>query len=113
MSADSACVLAVSSTALLGMVVGTRYVVTKASKNGEFQVGDHIELCEDGDVLNREAHGWMPAEDLAEATQGMELGIDVTWAASQRAKLERQLASLPNAMLSGKTAAHDAAEKDE
>jgi len=51
---------------------GIRYIVTKASRNREFQVGDQIRLEADGSISNFHAQGWMPPEDVPEATRGME-----------------------------------------
>lgn len=56
-----------------------RYVVTRESVNGEFQVGDHIRLLDNGDLENAEAHGWMPREDVPAATEGMQVREDSEW----------------------------------
>jgi len=77
-----------------GMRVGMRYVVTHASKNREFQVGDRVRLMENGDILNTAAQGWMPAEDVPSATRGMVVAPDADWAKAMRADLERRLAEL-------------------
>lgn len=53
------------------MVIGIRYVVTQGSVDGEFQPGDKIILYPDGDIGNISVAGWMPAEDVPEATRGM------------------------------------------
>ena len=50
-----------------------RCVVTHPSKNGEFKTGDVIWLEEDGAIMNGTVHGWMAAEDVPEATEGMEV----------------------------------------
>ena len=50
-----------------------RYVVTHPSKHGEFKVGDVIWLEEDGAIMNGTAKGWMAAEDVPAATEGMEV----------------------------------------
>ena len=52
---------------------GVRCVVTHPSKNGEFKKGDVIWLEEDGAIINRTIKGWMAAEDVPEATEGMEV----------------------------------------
>ena len=49
-----------------------RGIVTKSSANGEFQVGDHIVFYAGGDIGNREAGGWIVAENVPAATEGME-----------------------------------------
>lgn len=43
------------------MGVGKRYIVTKASRHREYQVGDRIKLCADGTIENVQAAGWMEA----------------------------------------------------
>jgi len=53
---------------------GVRCVVTRPSKHGEFKKGDVIWwLEEDGAIMNGTAKGWMAAEDVPEATEGMEV----------------------------------------
>ena len=76
------------------MCVGMRYIVTHASADKEFQVGDRIRLCVDGSIENIEANGWMSAEDVPMATRGMRVRPDADWAAAMRADLERKLATL-------------------
>ena len=81
---------------------GVRYVVTRDSNNREFQCGDHIWLADDGSIICREAMGWMPEEDVADATEGMEVAIDATWMEKERKRLERELSRLQsNAEVSG------------
>jgi len=87
----------VRSSEELGMRVGVRYVVTRASEDGEFQVGDRVRLMEDGSIMNAQAEGWMPAEDVPMATRGMQVAPDADWAAAMRADLERKLAELKHA----------------
>jgi hypothetical protein len=84
------------------MICGYRYIVTKASKNREFQVGDKIKLCDDGSILNLKVAGLMPAEDVAEATFGMTVKLDLQWYKDQRQKLIAKLATMPK--LDGATA---------
>ena len=83
--------------AALGMRVGVRYVVTRDSEHREFQVGDRIWLDSDGNITCSTANGWMPAEDVPEATRGMQIAPDAKWATATRADLERKLAALPQA----------------
>jgi len=52
---------------------GVRCVVTHPSKNGEFKNGDVIWLEEDGAIMNNTIKAWMAAEDVPEATEGMEV----------------------------------------
>jgi hypothetical protein len=85
---------------------GVRYIVTRDSKNKEFQRGDHIWLDErDGSILCREVFGWVPAEYVADATEGMEVAVDTDWIAKQRERLERQLAALHQHQIGDYTAA--------
>lgn len=78
----------------LGIVPGKRYVVTKASDDGTFEVGDHINMTDSGDINCCEASGWIDAEDVPWATKGMEVEIDREWIADRRAKLLEELAAL-------------------
>jgi hypothetical protein len=87
--------LEVRLSGLLGMRVGVRYVVTRGSKNREFQVGDRVWLEDDGSIMCPAAHGWMPPEDVVEAAEGWAIEPDANWAAAMRADLERKLAALP------------------
>ena len=82
---------------LLGMRIGARYVVTRGSKHREFQTGDRVWMNPDGSIMCPAAQGWMPAEDVIEATEGWAIEPDANWAAAKRADLERQLASLKHA----------------
>lgn len=52
------------------MCVGVRYVVTRASKNREFQCGDRVWMEPDGSIVNPAANGWMPPGDVIDATRG-------------------------------------------
>lgn len=56
-----------------GMIVGEVYVVTRGSRDGEFRVGDRVSLLEDGCIFNYVARGWMPAEDVIEATRDWQI----------------------------------------
>ena len=77
------------------MQQGLRYVVTKASDDETFEVGDHILLCANGDIVNRDAQGWIDKVDVEEATRGMEVEVDSKWAERRRKKLLQELAELP------------------
>jgi hypothetical protein len=54
------------------MTQGVRYVVTKKSKDGTFRKGDIIVQLHDGSILCQQARGWIDAENVPEATKGME-----------------------------------------
>lgn len=71
------------------MKPGMRYIVTKASDDGTFQVGDHILIEQDGSISCQEAHGWVEKEYIQEAMQGIEYEPDRAWAKQQIEKAER------------------------
>ena len=79
---------------MLDMKVGTRYIVTKESDDGTFEVGDQVTLLESGDLLCMEGGGWIESSDVEEATQGMEIKIDKEWVKKQKAILMKELAQL-------------------
>lgn len=76
------------------MLPHIRYVVTKASDDGTFQIGDHIMLDENGDVYCREAGGWIDAEDVPDATQGMEYTVDERYLLLERSKLVNRISAV-------------------
>ena len=76
------------------MKVGTPYLVTKESDDGSFQVGDQITLTIDGSVSNTQAEGWLEAEDLVDATAGMECEVDRARLQRRKESLLRRLAAL-------------------
>ena len=69
-------------------------VVTKASDDGSFQVGDHIQFEEDGTIICLEAGGWMEAENVEEATKGMKYETDTEWAKRELQRVEQNLTAL-------------------
>ena len=76
------------------MEIGKRYIVTKRSDDGTFEVGDHIWKEQNGDISVREAQGWIDSENVPDATAGMEVDIDADWIAKRRARLAQELAEL-------------------
>lgn len=76
---------------MITMQVGKRYIVTRRSLAGEFAPGDHVWPCADGGLMCHEAGGWMAAEDVPSATEGMAVVLDAQWAAK---RLERLSAGL-------------------
>ena len=76
------------------MKVGTPYLVTKESDDGSFQVGDQITLTIDGSISNIQAEGWLEAEDLVDATAGMECEVDRARLQRRKESLLRRLAAL-------------------
>lgn len=75
-------------------MITSRHIVTKASDDGTFQVGDHIVFYDDGAVGCVEACGWIPAEEMPEAGQGMESEPDEDWMHTQKSYLLLQLDEL-------------------
>jgi hypothetical protein len=71
-----------------------RYIVTKASDNGTFEVGDHILINSDGSISCIEAQGWIDNCDVEEATKGIEIEIDHDWIERRKSKLRKELAEL-------------------
>lgn len=76
------------------MKLNNRYIVTKASDDGTFEIGDHISLTEAGSIICIEAQGWIDACDVPEATIGMETEIDIKWIEKERTKLLSKLKEL-------------------
>lgn len=76
------------------MKVDTPYLVTKESDDGSFQAGDQITLTIDGSVSNIQAEGWLEAEDLVDATAGMECEVDRARLQRRKESLLRRLAAL-------------------
>ena len=76
------------------MKVGTPYLVTKESDDGSFQIGDQITLTIDGSISNIQAEGWLEAEDLVDATAGMECEVDRARLQRRKESLLRRLAAL-------------------
>jgi len=76
------------------MIPNKRYTVTKASDNGTFEIGDSICLHDDGTLTCHQAMGWIDAQDVPAATDGMECELDTEWVETQRAKFKAALAAL-------------------
>jgi hypothetical protein len=72
---------------MIEMKVWRRYIVTKGSTDGTFEVGDHISLNPDGSINCIEAQGWIEADDVASATEGMEVETDLEWYGRRKQKL--------------------------
>lgn len=71
------------------MRLGMRYIVTKGSSEGTFQVGDHISLNKNGAVSCIEAQGWIEAVYVSAAMAGVEYEPDRAWAKRQLERAER------------------------
>ena len=76
------------------MDVGKRYVVTRGSDDGTFEIGDHVLLDGDGALNCVEAMGWIDSEDVPDATAGMEVIIDKEWIELRKRALQKELNSL-------------------
>lgn len=76
------------------MQIDKKYVVTKPSDDGTFEIGDHISMNKDGSITVREAQGWVTASDVTEAIKGMEVKIDQDWVELRKKKLLDELKSL-------------------
>lgn len=63
-------------------------MITKASDDETFLVGDHIKLNTDLTISCIEAKGWIEAADVDKATKGMEVEIDKDYIARCKKKLE-------------------------
>lgn len=78
------------------MTPNIHYIVTKASDDHTFLVGDRIKLLETGEILCIEAHGWLDKQDVAEAIVGMEYIVDEKWIEQERESLIAKLNMLSN-----------------
>lgn len=76
------------------MIIGTPYIVAKASDDGTFHVGDQVVLEKDGSISCLQAEGWIDAKDVPEATAGWEIAIDTARIERRRQKLQSQLDKL-------------------
>lgn len=74
--------------------VGKQYIVTRASDDGTFVVGDHISMDTDGSIVCYEAEGWIEPSDVEQAIKGAVVEIDQEWVASRKARLIEELATL-------------------
>lgn len=73
------------------MKIGMPYIVTKASDDGTFEVGDHISLDKTGCVICMEAQGWLDPDVVAEAASGMTLAIDTEAFKRRKRNLQKEL----------------------
>jgi len=76
------------------MVTGFQYIVTKASNDGTFQIGDHIIALDDGSIICLEAQGWIASEHVPEAWEGVEVKVDKDWLYRKKTELHCQLSKL-------------------
>ena len=85
----------------VAMQVGMRYIVTRASEHGEFQIGDRVQMLAEGAILNQQGAAWMAAEDVPMATRGWAIEPDAEWAKARRAALDRKRAEIRRFMKQG------------
>ena len=71
-----------------------RYIVTKASDDKTFLVGDHIIFYDNGDVGCIEAQGWIDSCDAKDTLKGAEYVPDQEYYEKKRKRLEEELAAL-------------------
>ena len=71
-----------------------RRIVTKASDDGTFEIGDHLQFYEDGTIGCVEAGGWIEVEDVPEAVKGMESKPDTDYINRRKAMLMAELERL-------------------
>jgi len=83
------------------MKILDRRIVTKASDDGTFEVGEHLQFYEDGTIGCVEAGGWIEAEDVLEATKGMESKPDTDYIERRRTRLLEELKKLEAPQLGG------------
>ena len=76
------------------MEIRKRYIVTKASRDGTFEVGDHIWESSDGDIYCVEGDVRIDVSDVPEAIIGMECEIDQGWIERRKKWLLEELAEL-------------------
>lgn len=62
-----------------GFPIYPPYIVTKASDDGTFQIGDRISLNYKGDVHFLGTSQIIEAKNLEQTTKGMEYRIDTKW----------------------------------
>jgi hypothetical protein len=82
---------------MIEMKVGLPYIVTRASDDGTFKVGDHVGVFSGGSIWCGEVKGWIDKEDLPESTKGMEVELDQERIEKRRQKLLADLAKLGDA----------------
>jgi hypothetical protein len=76
------------------MTPHTRYIVTKPSLDGTFQVNDHIWKHPDGSLMCQEAQGWLINEELDQATKGFSFEFDNLYAIKRKNLLQQELDKL-------------------
>ena len=75
------------------------YIVTKASDDGSFEVGDHILMEKNGDISCKEAGGWVSSIDVPEAIVGMEIEIDRERILEKIEKLQKEISILQSQLV--------------
>lgn len=73
---------------------GIQYIVTEDTPDGTFFAGDHIQLSPNGEILCKEATGWLSAEDSAFFLPKLKVEIDKHWAYVEMKRLQGKMANL-------------------
>lgn len=76
------------------MIPNMRYVVTHPSLCGTLQINDHIWKATDGTIMCREAQGWIPKDEVDEATKGFLIVLDIDYINKRKQELQDQLNQL-------------------
>jgi hypothetical protein len=72
-----------------------RFIVTKGSDDGTFEIGDNISFDDDGSIiLHAKEGGRIDTEDVPEATKGMEYKVDMEWVKRRQRYIKNMLADL-------------------
>lgn len=73
------------------MQQGVKYIVADAKDSEQFFTGDHIWLLADGDIMCKEAGGWLPQEDAEEALKKIDYRVDWEYYEHSRQKPLKQV----------------------
>jgi hypothetical protein len=71
-----------------------RYIITKPSDDGTFEVGDRIIFEDNGDISCIEAQGWIKAADVRDVMCGAEYEIDRAYRDRRIQALREELAQM-------------------
>ena len=76
------------------MKPGIKYIVTKGCDEETLVLNDHIELQQNGDLMCREAGGWINSENVDSALEGLEFVVDKEYYEKQIRLLIYELAKI-------------------
>jgi hypothetical protein len=72
------------------MKKGLRYIVTSVIEDdGTFEIGDHLKVEDNGDVLNGEARGWIEEKYAPEAMKNIDVDLDCAFYESEISHYQR------------------------